>query len=59
MFKYNHVCVSDVSVLPGMLASTVSWIITTVKTTSVTMELSALMPSTDTPVFVQRDTGKI
>lgn len=38
------VCVLDVSVLPGTLVSTVSWIITTVKTTSVTMELSASMP---------------
>lgn len=53
------VCVSDVSVLPDMSANTVSWIITTVRTTSVTMELSALTPSMDTPVFVLRDTGKI
>lgn len=52
------VCVSDVSVLLVMLANTVSWIITTVRTTSVIMELSASMPLMDTPVFVQRDTGK-
>lgn len=37
-------CASDVSVLQDTLASTVSWIITTVKTTNVRVELSALMP---------------
>lgn len=31
---------------------------TTVKRTSVRTEVNALMPSTDTPVSVQRDTGE-
>lgn len=38
--------------------STVSWIMTTVMKTSVRTEVSALMPSTDTRVSVQRDTGE-
>lgn len=52
-------CALGVSALQAMSASTVTWIMMIVKKTSVRTEVSASMPSMDTPASVQRDTGEV